>query len=112
MRLLICRLLLMTVPLAGCASALDQQSVFVQPGKFRFLRCKDLAQRAIGVAAREKELTSLMDRANQGPGGSVLSPLVYGPELQQVRADAREIQQTVNEKNCNASPGQEGPALR
>jgi len=112
MRVLICRLLLMTVPLAGCAGTFESQSLFAQPGKFRFLPCKDLAARAQYAAKREQELNSLIERANQGGGGAMLSPMVYGPELQQVRADARELQQTQNEKNCNATTGPEPPALR
>jgi hypothetical protein len=112
MRLLICRLLVLTVPLAGCAGAIEQQSLFAQPGKFRFLPCKDLALRATALATRERELNSLMERASQGTGGSIINPLVYGPDLQQVRADTRELQKAQNEKNCNASPGREAPSLR
>ncbi len=116
MRVLICRLLVMTAPLAGCAGGLDlsSQSLFAQPGKFRFLPCKDLAVRAAAAAKREQELNSLIDRANQGTGGAIISPMVYGPDLQQVRADAQEIRQSQNEKNCNAGTGREGeaPALR
>ena len=114
MRVLICRLLLLTAPLAlaGCAGTFDQQSLFAQPGKFRFLRCKDLAERGVALAKREQELNSLIDRANQGPGGSAISPMVYGPELQQVRADEREVRQTQNDKNCSAGPPSEAPQLR
>ena len=114
MRLLICRLLVMVVPLAGCAGSMDSttQTLFAQPGKFRFLPCKDLAARAAATAKREQELTSLIDRANQGPGGSIISPMVYGPDLQQARADARELQQTQQDKHCNAGAGPAGPALR
>jgi len=102
----------MVVPLAGCAGTVDTQGLFAQPGKFRFLPCKDLKLRGDTAAQRERQLNSLVERANQGPGGSVISPLVYGPELEQARADQREIQQTINEKNCNVRPGPEGPALR
>jgi hypothetical protein len=112
MRLLICRLLLLTAPLAGCAGTFEQQSLFAQPGKFRFLPCKDLAARGVGLATRERELTSLMERASQGTGGSIINPLVYGPDLEQVRADTRELQKTQNEKNCNAPAGRETPSLR
>ena len=55
------------------------------------------------MAKRERELTSLIDRANQSSAGPVISAMVYGPELQQVRADARQLQETANEKNCDAS---------
>ena len=102
----------MTLPLAGCAGAVDTQGLFVQPGKFRFLPCKDLNLRMATAAKRERELNSLVERANEGPGGSVISRLIYGPELAQARADQREIQQTINEKNCNVTPGPAGPALR
>ena len=104
MRVLICRLLVMVAPLGGCAGMPgSSQSLFAQPGKFHFLRCQDIAQRAIGTAKREQELTSLIDRANQSSAGPVISAMVYGPELQQVRADARQLQETANEKNCDAS---------
>lgn len=104
MRGLVCRLLVLLAPLGGCAGVPDQsQSLFVQPGKFRFLRCQDIAQRQVAATRREQELTSLIDRANQGTGGSVVSTMVYGPDLQQVRADARQLQETANEKNCDAS---------
>ncbi len=114
MRLLICRLLIIVAPLAGCAGSLDstKQGLFAQPGKFRFLPCKDLTARAAANLQRERELTSLIERANQGTGGSVISATVYGPDLEQVRADARELQQTMADKNCNAGPAQTAPALR
>lgn len=114
MRILICRTLipaLLSGLLAGCAGTFDYQSLYAQPGKFRFLRCQDLAPRAVGLEQREKELNSLIERAEKGPGGSVISPMVYGPELEQVRADRRELQQTTAEKNCDA-PKAGSPASR
>ena len=110
MRVLIFRLLLIAAPLAGCASTFDQQSLFAQPGKFRFLPCKELALRSTSLVKREQELNSLVDRAKEGPAGSIISPMVYGPELQQVRADERELAQTQAEKNCNAAPAREAAA--
>lgn len=113
MRVLICRLLVMAAPLCGCAGTPGpSQSLFAQPGKFHFLRCQDIAQRQTAAANRERELSSLIDRANQGTGGPVISAMVYGPELQQVRADARQLQETANEKNCDASfaPAKAAPA--
>ena len=104
MRGLICRLLIVVAPLGGCAGTSGQsQSLFAQPGKFHFLRCQDIAQRALATAKREQELNSLVDRANQSSAGPVISAMVYGPELQQVRADARQLQETANEKNCDTS---------
>jgi hypothetical protein len=105
MRVLICRLLVLAAPLGGCAGSMGQtQSLFAQPGKFHFLRCQDIAERTVANAKREQELTGLIDRANQGAGGSVISAMVYGPELEQTRADARQLRETANEKNCEAAP--------
>lgn len=110
MRPLICWLLLLATPLAGCAGAFDHQSLFAHPGKFRFLPCKDLAVRAVALADRERELSALMDRAAQGTGGSVINPLVYGPEFEQVRADRQELQRTQVDKNCGTPPQTAAPA--
>jgi hypothetical protein len=113
MRGLVCRLLIMVAPLGGCAGTSGQsQSFFAQPGKFHFLRCQDIAQRQIAAAKREQELNSLIDRANQSSAGPVISAMVYGPELEQTRADARQLQETANEKNCDASfaPAKNAPA--
>ena len=112
MRGLICRVLIVLAPLGGCAGTTGpSQSFYAQPGKFHFLRCQDIALRQTAIANREKELNSLIDRANQAAGGSVISAMVYGPDLQQVRADARQLQETANEKNCDTSfaPGREAP---
>ena len=106
MRFLICRLVVMATPLAGCASgAFDQsQDIFVPPGKYQFLRCQDLAKQAEANATRQRELTSLMERASQSAAGPVVNATVYWPDLHQVQANARQLQQTANEKNCNATP--------
>jgi hypothetical protein len=112
MRGLICRIFIVLAPLGGCAGTSSYtQSFYAQPGKFHFLRCQDIVQRQIGVAKREQELNSLIDRAKQGTGGTMISAVVYGPDLEQARADARQLQEAANEKNCDASfaPGR-GPS--
>jgi hypothetical protein len=110
MRVQICRLVVMAMPLAGCAAGLESQSLFVQPGKYQFLRCQDLAQRSVATAKREQELTSLMERAAQGTGGGVVNTMVYGPEFRQVQADGRELQQAAHEKNCDVPKNSPTPA--
>lgn len=97
--------------LAGCASGLQTAGdVFVQPGKYQFLECKDILPRLAGNAAREKELTGLMDRANESAAGPVINVMVYGADLEQVRADGRQLQLAAREKSCDM-PGAAQPAL-
>jgi hypothetical protein len=91
--------------LAGCTSALENVhtgSFFVQPGKYQFLKCPDLAKRSVDSSTREKQLVSLMERANQGLAGPLISTTVYAADLQQVRADLEELQRTSHEKGCDS----------
>lgn len=89
------------VALAGCAGGPDD-SFFAQPGKFDFLQCKDIASRTASTSTREKELASLIERANQGAAGPLVSTLVYAADIEQARADLRLLHQAAREKNCDA----------
>lgn len=96
--------------LAGCASGLQTAGdVFVQPGKYQFLECKQILPRLASNAAREKELTGLMDRANQSAAGPVINAMVYGADLEQVRADGRQLQLAAREKNCDMPGATQAP---
>ena len=75
---------------------------WVQPGKYDFLKCPDLAKRSIADSAREKELVSLIERANQEAVGPVISLMVYQSDLQQVRSDLALLQRTAHEKGCDS----------
>jgi hypothetical protein len=95
--------LLLIAALGGCTANVDvADTLFVQPGKYRFLRCQDIAQRSNTLAARERELTSLMERASQSAAGPVVNAMVYAADLEQVRADQRLLSRTAQEKNCDA----------
>jgi hypothetical protein len=91
--------------LAGCAGGLDSihtGNFFVQPGKYQFLKCPDLAQRSVAGSNREKELVGLMERANQDAAGPVVNAMVYSADLRQVRADLAELHATMREKGCES----------
>jgi hypothetical protein len=95
--------LLLFAALCGCAANVEvADTLFVQPGKYNFLRCQDIAQRSSGAAARERELSSLMERASQSAAGPVVNAMVYAADLEQVRADQRLLARTAREKNCDA----------
>jgi hypothetical protein len=91
--------------LTGCSMGFDRihsGGFFVQPGKYQFLKCPDLAQRSMGGSIREKDLMSLMERANQDAAGPVVNAMVYSADLQQIRAELEELQATIRAKGCDS----------
>jgi hypothetical protein len=90
--------------LAGCAGGTDSVtggSFWAQPGKYDFLKCPDLAKQSMAESTREKELVSLMERANQSSAGPVVNFMVYDADLQQARANLALLQKTSREKGCD-----------
>jgi hypothetical protein len=94
--------LLLAGTVAACSTTLDDVGgLYVAPGKFDLLKCRDLAQRSMRASAREKEITSLMDRANQDTAGPLVNALVYSTDLNTVRAELALLHKTAAEKNCD-----------
>ena len=92
--------------LAACSTSTSTEKIYstnfwVQPGKYDFLKCPDLARISMADSAREKELVSLIERANQEAVGPIISLLAYRSDLEQVRADLVLLQQTAREKGCD-----------
>jgi hypothetical protein len=92
--------------LGGCAGGM--QSVYtggfwVQPGKYDFLKCPDIAQRSVALSNTERNLVSLMERADQDAAGPLVNVMVYRSQLEQTRADIELLQQTSREKGCKST---------
>ena len=88
----------------GCSTSLDNvytTNFWVQPGKYDFLKCPDLAKRWMDDSTQEKQLLSLMERADQEAVGPLVNLMVYRSDLEQVRADMALLQQTSHEKGCD-----------
>lgn len=99
--------------LLGCAQNLDLGILYAAPGKYDYLRCEDLKPRLAASLKREKELTDLMNRANQGAGGAVVNVVAYSADLAQVRADMKILRQAAATKNCgniDPAPAEATPA--
>ncbi|MDC7786535.1 hypothetical protein PQJ75_05240 [Rhodoplanes sp. TEM] len=97
--------------LGGCAQNLDLGILYAAPGKYDYLRCQDLPARLAGAVAREKQLNDLIARANQEPGGQVVSTAAYSADLAQARAEQKMLRQTAVDKNCGSiEPGAPAPA--
>ena len=96
-------LLLALAGLAGCTNGAG--SILVDPGRYSAYHCNDLATRAKELAARERDLRELIERANQGGGsGAVIGSLAYRTDYESVRSEEKLLQREAAEKNCNAAP--------
>jgi hypothetical protein len=101
MRIKLGAAVLIAAALGGCATSLNiVGDPFVAPAKFQFLRCEDITKRLTAAQARDQELRALMDRANEGVGGTAVNMLVYQPDLQTVQAEVRQLREAWGEKRC------------
>ena len=104
--------MLLAAALGGCAGVMETfGDPYIAPGKFRFLRCPDIAARQDTAEARHQELLALIERSGVG----AVNTFVYGPDLNNVEAELRALQQTAAEKNCPANitkaPGKPEPGM-
>jgi hypothetical protein len=116
MRIRLGAAMLLAAALGGCAGVMETVGdPYVAPGKFRFLKCPDLATRLDTAEARHKELLALMERSGAGAGGSAINTFVYRPDMNNNEAELRALQQTAAEKNCPANvtkaPGKPEPGM-
>jgi hypothetical protein len=101
---------LVAAALAGCSTVSDTiGDPYAAPGKFQYLRCDDIMRRITNNENREKELHKLMDRSSAGLGGGAVNVFVYGPDLESVEADLRQLRVTAGEKRCADEPVRGGP---
>ena len=90
--------------LAGCANGLEgvySTDFWVEPGKYDFLKCPDLAKQSAAASAHEKELVGLMERANQSTAGPVVNLMVYDADLKQTRSQLALLERTAHQKGCD-----------
>ena len=93
---------LMAAVLAGCTTSLNViGDPYVAPAKFQFLRCEDIAKQVQIDLAKQQELHVLMDRASTGGGGSTVNMFVYGPDLNHIESELRELRTSAGEKRCS-----------
>jgi hypothetical protein len=98
--------LVLAAGLAACTTAQspssDAGSFLVAQGKYRFYDCGQLAKQAMASEKRQRELTALIAKANQGAGGGLVSTLSYEPDLAVARGELAEIRRERAEKKCPA----------
>jgi hypothetical protein len=101
---------LLAAGLCGCSTVTEYLGdPNVQPGKFQFLRCRDIGEQIIKAEDKRNQLRELMGRSASGTGGSVVNVLVYQPDFDTAEAELRLLRRTAAEKQCppnvvNAAP--------
>jgi len=87
--------------LAGCSMPDGAGTLLVDPGRYSVYHCNDLAARWKVLLAREKDLRSLMEKADQGGGGAVIGSLAYRSDYDSVLTEEKLLQRAAAEKNCD-----------
>ena len=103
---------LLASSLAACGGGTTDDKLgrfLVAPNKYVLYTCPQLADAVVSVAAREKVLEDLMQKAGKGAGGRVASTLAYEPEYAQLRGDMDVLRRTAAEKGCKPAPAAAAP---
>jgi len=73
---------------------------FVDPGKYEFYACEQIAANRKAVEAREQQLKLLMDKAEKGVGGAVVNVIAYKAEYVAAQDEFKVIDATARDKKC------------
>jgi hypothetical protein len=91
--------------LCGCAGMSDTVSpAFADPGKYELWDCKPLEAERKSLAGRTEELQRLMNKAETGFGGAVVSEMAYRNEYIAVRGQAHFADEAWRRGKCQESP--------
>jgi hypothetical protein len=97
MRILPFVALIFSALLATCASEISNPlmgGLFVDPGKYEFYSCEQLAPQRKFFAARVQQLKLLMDKAEKGTGGAVVNVIAYKGEYVMAQDELKLIDAT------------------
>ena len=112
MGLALSALLVCAAALSGCAGVGDTISpAFADPGKYELWDCKQLEGERKSLAMRTAELQKLMDKAETGTGGAVVSELAYRNDYIAVRGQAQLAEDAWRRNRCRETPPNATPAV-
>jgi hypothetical protein len=103
MRILPFVVLIFSALLAACASEISNPlmgGAFVDPGKYEFYSCDQISANRKSVEKRAQELKLLMDKAEKGTGGAVVSVIAYKGEYLATQDELKVIDATARDKKC------------
>ena len=97
--------------LSGCASMTETVApAFADPGKYELYDCKQLEAERKGIASRTEQLQKLMEKAETGAGGAVVSELAYRNDYIAVRGQSQLAEEAWRRNRCRETPPGAAPA--
>lgn len=91
--------------LSGCAGVSEAVApAFADPGRYELYDCKQLETERKSLAKRTEELQKLMDKAETGAGGAVVSELAYRNDYVAVRGRAQLADDAWRRNRCRETP--------
>ncbi|MBR1129899.1 twin-arginine translocation pathway signal [Bradyrhizobium iriomotense] len=97
--------------LAGCAGISETVApAFADPAKYDLYDCKQLETERKTLATRTADLQRLMDKAETGAGGAVVSELAYRNDYVAVRGQAQLAEDAWRRNRCRETPPDAKPA--
>lgn len=93
------------VALSGCASMSETIApAFADPAKYELYDCKQLEGERKLLAKRTDDLQKLMEKAETGAGGAVVSELAYRNDYVAVRGQAQLAEDAWRRNKCRETP--------
>lgn len=97
--------------LSGCAGVSETIApAFADPAKYELYDCKQLEGERKALAVRTADLQKLMDKAETGAGGAVVSELAYRNDYVAVRGSAQLAEDAWRRNRCRETPPDAKPA--
>jgi hypothetical protein len=98
--------------LGGCSSGPDSSfSLFAEPGKYQYYSCDQIAGQIKSFAAREQELKTLMDRAEQSAGGTAVGLIAYKADYVAAGEELDQLKATAHSKKCDQAASWQSDAM-
>lgn len=98
-------LLASAAALCGCAGMSETIApAFADPGRYELYDCKQLEAERKALANRTADLKKLMDKAETGAGGAVVSELAYRNDYVSVRGQAQLAEDAWRRNKCRETP--------
>ena len=97
--------------LSGCAGMTETVApAFADPGQSELYDCKQLEAERKALATRTADLQRLMDKAQTGAGGAVVSELAYRNDYIAVRGQSQLVEEAWRRNKCRETPPGAAPA--
>jgi hypothetical protein len=90
---------MLCLPLAACSGG-ESMTFLVNPGKYEYHNCDQLAASRSYAAARQKQLKELIEQAERGTAGVFVGAVAYRPEYTLQTEELRVIEATARAKDC------------